>query len=105
MGGGGGGGGRGGKDFFNFLKSTLLNTALSAAPRTPLCQSRLELNPGLMRLLHWKSGTLTTRLDLILRRWMLYLTRTDGREGKEKCKEEKIKEMLVADRIGGYIAA
>ncbi len=62
---------------------------------------------------------------------MLYLTRTDGKERKEKCKEEKRKRMrrvargdgcsikhaeakekcrkrkgmLVADRICGYIAA
>jgi hypothetical protein len=36
---------------------------------------------------------------------MLYLTCLDGREKKEKWKEEKRKGMLVADRIGGYIAA
>ncbi len=34
---------------------------------------------------------------------MLYLTRTDGREGKEKYKEEKRKGRLVADRIGGLV--
>jgi hypothetical protein len=41
-----GGGGRGGERIFQFfLKSTLLITALSAVPRTPLCQSKLALNP------------------------------------------------------------
>ncbi len=35
----------------------------------------------------------------------MYITHTDERERKEKCKEEKRKGMLVADRIGGYTAA
>jgi hypothetical protein len=34
---------------------------------------------------------------------MLYLTCPDGKEAKEKCRKRQ--GMLVADRIGGYIAA
>jgi hypothetical protein len=45
---------------FFFLLCTVLNTASSAAPQIPLCW-----NPGLLRLRHWQSDALITRLDLI----------------------------------------
>jgi hypothetical protein len=44
-------------DFF-FLCTILFNTALSAAPQIPLCRRTL-------RVFHWLSDALTTRLDLI----------------------------------------
>jgi hypothetical protein len=45
--------------FSEFHLWILINTASSAAPQATLCE------PGLLRLRHWQSDTLTTRLDLI----------------------------------------
>jgi hypothetical protein len=50
--------------FFSFL-CTLSNTASSAAPHIPLNRRMLVSNPGQLRLRHWLSDALTTRVGLI----------------------------------------
>jgi hypothetical protein len=58
--------------FFSVL-STLINTTSSATPQIPLFQRMLRLNLGLLRLWHWQSDTVTTRLDLIHKRiYLIY---------------------------------
>jgi hypothetical protein len=65
-------------DFF-LLLCTIFNTGSSDTPKIQLCRRMLGVgsNPGQLRLWHWLSDDLTTRLDLIHTRLDLIHTRLD----------------------------
>ncbi len=50
----------------DYFKCTVLySTLFHLPPENPLCRRVLGSNLGLLRLRHWQSDALTTRLDLI----------------------------------------
>ncbi len=64
------------REIFVDFSSTSSNTA-SSADQLPLCWMMLGLNQGLLRLWHWQSDTLSSRLDLIHTRLDLIHARID----------------------------
>ncbi len=54
--------------FGYFFLCSVFNTASSAAAQTPLCRRMLVSNPGLLRLRHWQSDAVNTRLYLF--KWL-----------------------------------
>ncbi len=54
------------REIFRVFYTIFFNTVSSAALEISPCRRMLRLNPGMLRLWHWQSDALITRLDLIL---------------------------------------
>ncbi len=54
-----------GEFFWDFFFFDCIQHCFICRPQIPLCRRMLGSNPGLLRLWHWQSDALTTRLDHI----------------------------------------